>query len=155
MSRTTIYPAFPAIPTYRTTSAVIAVTGGPLTIFTIANGIVQLHGLFGRVTTTAIGAAATTLRLLLDATVAGTVTYLCAASADIQSAAIGSFVGITGNPADQMWTSPATVGAGSFGERSLIVDPGVLQAEVSSGGTTGTIAWTAIWSPLAAGATLT
>lgn len=76
-----------------TRSRAKAVTGGPITLYTISGGPVQLWALFGQVSTV-IGASATTVNLNTNPTT-GADTALTTASA-ITSAPVGSLVSATG-----------------------------------------------------------
>lgn len=128
----------------------VAVTGGPLTLFTVATGRVIVRTLFGRITTV-VGAVATTIKL--QGNVAGTDTDLCAASADIQGKIADTLLSPTG-----LFTDPMVISAGEGGIASLskpmIINPGTIVLVMVTGGTTGAATWVAQWEPIDAGASL-
>lgn len=147
-----VCPVFPSNPTRMASIASVATTGGPITLFTIATGRILLRTLTARVTT-ALGANATTLSFNTNPTT-GSDTSLSGASADVQSAAIGSKLAITGVPGDA--TVYVATGGAIKGETTpLIVDIGTIELVVNSGGDgTGRLTVYAEWSPIDAGATL-
>lgn len=126
----------------------VAVTGGPLSLFTVAGGEVRIIQFYG-IVSTVIGGTVTTIRI--TNVVPGTDTDLCSAVA-ITNAAVGSLldVPLTGAAMRVSTGQGAVLAAGS----AFIVNDGTLSVTVASGGTTGAVDWYCVWQPLTAGATV-
>ncbi len=127
----------------------VAVTGGPLSLFTITGGLVRIVELYG-IVSTVIGGTATSVKLVFDST---TDTDLCNATAVTSTAAaafilcqlLGSGGGLrisTGQGAvltpGAAWIAPAST----------------INLTVTAGGTTGAVDWYCVWQPLDVGAVL-
>lgn len=128
----------------------IAVTGGPLPLFTVAGGRVMVRSLYG-IVIVIIGGTNTTIKL--SANVAGTDSDLCAASASIATKAVGTFFAVQGPVATALLISTGE-GAVQNASAPLIVAPGTIDLVMVTGGTTGTADWYCEWSPVDIGATL-
>ena len=127
------------------------VTGGPISLFTIAGGRVLVFGLLAEVTTV-VGAGVTSLALEANPSAAGANTALCTAGV-ITAAPVGSMFGLTGAVANALQVVLATQGAMQGMTTPLIIAPGGIELVVT-GGTTGACTWRVLWSPIDAGATL-
>lgn len=130
----------------------VAVTGVPGALYNVTGGRIMLWSLFG-VVTTVIGGVATTLRIDANPTT-GTDTALCAASATIAAAPVGSLFGITGTASDAMALVTASQGALLNMATPLIIQPGSIDLVVVAGGTTGALTWRAMWDQIDEGAVL-
>lgn len=128
----------------------VAVTGAPGAIFNVTGGRILLWACFGTVTTI-VGAVATTLLLRANPTT-GADTDLCTATA-ITNAPVGSLFSLPGAVASALVVNLATQGAIGNMSQALIIQPGSIDLIVA-GGTTGAVAWRAMWDPLDAGAAL-
>lgn len=129
-----------------TKSQTLAVESFPA--FTIAGGLVAVTGIVGRVTT-AIGTAATTLRLQHNPT-AGTSTFLSAASGDIGTTdtAVGEILAC-----DLVVATAITVGAKPQVNPYVFLETGAIEVVVANG-VTGVVKWYCTWVPVDEGATL-
>ncbi len=125
-------------------SSTIAQTG-VLPKFTIAGGRVLVTAIIGEVDTANIGANGSNLSLEHNPT-AGQTQTLCAVVAHA-SDVIGTFYGITGDPAVAMFK------VGSVMQTGLILGPGVID-ERCSGNNTGQIQWTLYFKAIDVGATV-
>lgn len=115
------------------TVAAIMVNGDVL--FTITGGPIAITGLQS-VCITANGATASTLQYTHDPD-AGAATTISAASASLESAAIGASVTLIGTA---LTTAPTVTANGAcLGQtREIIVQPGTIKAVIGVGSTTGT-----------------
>lgn len=127
----------------------IAVTGGPLVVFTVTVGRVLVRSIVGTVSTI-IGAGATTVKL--SANVAGTDSDLCTASGALATKIVGTTVSVQGPVATALLIS---TGEGAVPAMSApqVIRPCTIDA-VIVGGTTGAIDWICEWTPLDPGALL-
>lgn len=133
------------IPVNRATAALPASTTGA--IFTIAGGRVLLLQLLGEVTTV-IQAQATTLKAQANPTAAGASVDLCA-TGDVNAAAVGTLLGITGAVATALQIGLAVIG---------MTTPQVIQAGtidlVTVATSTGSVKWQMRYLPLDNGVTV-
>lgn len=135
---------------FHTSAPGIAVTSGPLTLFTVAGGRVLIHSITG-VVATDIGGSATTIKL--SANVAGTDSDLCAASASIASKIAGTLLVVQGPVATALLISTGE-GAAPGPSVSTIVRTCTIDLVMATGGTTGTVDWSCLWEPLDLNATI-
>jgi len=118
-----------------------------MNLFTITGGPVMIHEVFGVVTTTAIQAQATTIKLQLDPTDGGTDVDLCSAGLDATGDATGTIYRLTKD------FSEALIALLDVSEATDIQAPGVIcqpgNIKVVYGDTsTGQINWYCIYSRL-------
>jgi hypothetical protein len=144
-----VTPAF-AAQRPATTKTGVLVTGGPLGLFTVSGGRVQLYSLFAEVTTV-VGAGATSLVVQGNPTT-GVDTAFCTAGV-ITAAPVGSYFGLTGAFAGALQVLLATQGALQGMTTPIVVAPGSIDL-VITGGTTGACTWRCLWDPIDAGALL-
>ncbi len=126
----------------------VLVTGGPLLSMFTVTGTVRLVQLYGLVTT-AIGAVATSIRLV--AVVAGTDTNISSSTA-ITSVVLNTILLAPLNGTGLRTGAPK--GCVLAAASAFIVPSCTLAVEVVSGGTTGAVDWYCTWQPMTAGATL-
>lgn len=130
----------------RATSLLPATT--VLNLFTIVGGPIELISIFGLVTTV-LAATANLAKLTAVATGLAAVD-LCANSADLVSAALGTVLSITGTVANAMVISANQNRIAQAGR--LVIHPGVIRVETSGTMATGQVKWFMRYAPLAASA---
>lgn len=119
-----------------------------LTIFTIVGGPVEVINIEGLVV---VALAATANLAKLTAVATGlTAVDLCAASADLTGAAVGTVLSITGTLANAMVISANQTRIAQA--TRVIVHPGIIRVNTTGTMATGTVKWSMRYAPLAAGA---
>jgi hypothetical protein len=135
-------------------------------LFTIAGGLVLVTSIVGKVTTALT--VANTVKLLANPTT-GTSSDLCAATdLGTTDTPAGNLLGITGAPAESIFTGigalgrmPVTEASGSpatgtltGGAQGIYLTTGILQAVVTGTSPDGVIVWYVSYVPLDSGATV-
>ncbi len=113
---------------------------GNLTLFTVTGGRVLLTTIVGEVTTV-IQAQADAVKLQSVSTVGSIVSDLCA-TVDVNAAAVGNLLGITGTAA-----TAAVLGSAVPQLNEMIMQPGVIRMNAAASNT-GQMKWTVTWIPL-------
>lgn len=140
--------AFPvAIGNRLTQSTAKNVTGGPISVFTVA-GRVQIMSIWGEIAT-AIQNVVVTIKLTANPTT-GTDLDLCIATS-IQAMPLGSVVGLTGVFTDQLVVPSLTLAGAAYGGGAPFVFsmPGTIDVN-TTGAATGQITWYCTWTPMSA-----
>jgi hypothetical protein len=119
-----------------------------LTLFTIAGGPIELINIEGIVTVVMSGTA--NLVKLTALATGLTAVDLCAASASVAAAAVGTVLSITGTVADAMILSPNQTRISQAGR--LVIHPGIIRVNTTGTNATGQVKWSMRYRPLAAGA---
>jgi hypothetical protein len=129
-------------------------------LFVIANGLVAITAIVGKVTTAIT--VANTIKLVANPTT-GTSSDLCAATdLGTTDTPAGNLISLSGAPTAAPVTGIGVVALGSIakvssdflgGAQALAVGPGVIQ-QVTATGADGGITWICTWVPLEEGATL-
>jgi hypothetical protein len=134
----------------RATAVLPTAVQSPQTIYTVTGGRILLVSLVGQVTTV-IGGNAQTLKVSVQATVAGSSAVdLCSASASIATAAVGTHFTLPGVAADPLITDIANLSGVPFGAGRYLVDIGTITL-TSSATNTGSVQWDLIYVPLDTG----
>lgn len=130
----------------RATSILPATTN--LTLFTIVGGPIELINIEG-IVTVVLPAVANLVKLTAVAT-GLTAVDLCAASADLTGAAVGTVLSITGTLATAMVVSANQTRIAQATRQ--IIHPGIIRVNTTGTMTTGQVKWSMRYRPLAAGA---
>lgn len=122
-------------------------------LFTVAGGVIQLLGLWGRCTT-AVGAGAVLATFNANPTAAGADSPLSIASASLALAPAGTLISITGAVAAAPSISTG-VGALAGMTTPLLINPGVIEVTWAVGDAAGVFDFYCNWAPADQGATVT
>lgn len=128
-------------------SKAVANTVGTKSLFTITGGKVLVTSIIGEVTTTITVAGTTAIQA--NPTVGTTGVLALATDLGTVDTLQGNLLGITGLPADAIFTSVGSARVGA----PIAVSAGVIEQVTATGGD-GAITWTVTWIPLDDGASL-
>lgn len=118
-------------------------------LFTVANGQVELLALIGEVTTV-IETQANATKLKFNPTGTGADVVLCA-DLDITADAVGTLYSLTGDPNDIMQDGLWVMFGGLA--QPIVLGPGVIELECDASNT-GNVGWQLLYRPLEPGATV-
>lgn len=131
----------------RATAVLPTVAQSPQNIFTVTGGRIVITSLIGEVTT-AIGATPQTLKISSLASAAGaSAVDLCAPSADISTAAIGTHLTLPQIVSDPMVTDIASLSGVLASPLRYIIPAGAITL-TSTATNTGSVKWDIMYVPL-------
>lgn len=133
----------------RPAAAIAATTAS---IFRV-NGICEILAIFG-VVTTVMEAKAITCKLRHNSDIGAGFDTDFNTALDINAAAVGTILSITGNPADAMIATPfGIITSDSALEKPILVNSGTID-RVAGDTTTGAVKWSILYRPIEAGANI-